>query len=92
MMPVDPEEVLILDWSKLTSEQIFERISWLRETLTAGTDWGYCEEAMTCVIMNSGSAMMYRLRWFESGNQSLIDKPAMLKGARDAIQNMFGDQ
>lgn len=90
-MDADHEETLVLDWSKLEPAQITSRIEWLRETLSAGNDWGYCEELMSCVIMNSDAAVMYRLRWFENGNQSLIDKPAMLKSTRNDINNMFGD-
>ena len=75
------EETLVLDWTRLSPDDIKDRIMWLRQSLIAGKDWGYCEEAATCVIMNAESAMMYRLRWFESGQQSLIDQPRLLNAA-----------
>lgn len=77
----DNNETLVIDWSKLDPTDIEDRISWLRQSLVAGQDWGYCEEAMTCVIMNTAAAMMYRLRWFEAGQQSLISQPVMLNAA-----------
>ena len=78
LLESDNTEVLILDWTNLSFEQRNDRIEWLRHTMEAGKDWGYCEAAVTCVIMNIEAACMYRLRWFEAGNQSLIDRPRLL--------------
>lgn len=70
---------LILDWSRLGTEQIEERIGWLRETLIPGEDWGYCNELVTCVLQTPSASMLYRLRWFETGQQELINQPMMLQ-------------
>ena len=73
------DSVLVLDWSRLEPEQIDRRITWLRESLTAGEDWGYSTEVRTCVLMNSQASMLYKLVWFEPNKQELIDRPEGLK-------------
>jgi hypothetical protein len=74
----DADKLLILDWSRLSPDDIHERINWLRDSLVAGKDWGYCEEIFTCVLMNDESAALYRLRWFLPEGQELIPRPVML--------------
>ena len=75
----DDSGVLILDWSRLTPDEINDRLDWLRKSLVAGEDWGYCEEYLTCVLKNQEASTMYKFGWFESGNQTYVDKPSMLK-------------
>ena len=84
----EEETVLIIDWSGLSPDNISDRINWLRNSLVAGNDWGYCEEAMTCVIMNRESSSLYKLRWFETDNQKLIKKPSLLDAALGAKKIM----
>jgi hypothetical protein len=85
-------DVLLLDWHKLTPDEINERIDWLRHSLDAGTDWGYCEELLTCALKTTAASMLYKLRWFESEGQKLIDRPAMMLSTRAGIASMFGDE
>ena len=75
--------ILILDWSVLTSDEINERLDWMRKSLLPGQDWGYCQEYMTCVLKTLEASTMYKLTWFESGRQKYIDKPMMLKNAQE---------
>jgi hypothetical protein len=83
-------DILILDWNKLSKNDINERIDWLRRSLDAGEDWGYCEELLTCVLKNQAAATLYKLRWFENGSQKIIDKPTMMDTTRQST--LFGDE
>lgn len=86
----DDEDVLILDWHRLSSSEINERLDWLRRSANPGSDWGYCGELFTCVLKNPEISVLYKLRWFESGQQRPTDRPTMLKNPGEAIQDMFG--
>jgi len=83
-------DILILDWKNLPPSDITERIDWLRRSLTAGEDWGYCEELLTCVIKTPEASMLYKLRWFENGSQKLINRPTMMDSTRHTT--IFGDE
>lgn len=74
------EACLMLDWSGLTSDQIADRLGWLRANLEAGVDWGYSPEVLTCVLMTRSAAMSYKLCWFSPGQQVEIDHPSHLLG------------
>ena len=78
----DNSGVLILDWSVLAPDEIDERLQWMRRSLIAGEDWGYCQEYMTCMLKTLEASTMYKLVWFESGRQKYIDKPTMLKNTQ----------
>lgn len=87
----DNSDVLVLDWHKLSGSDINERLDWLRRSAVPGTDWGYCSEYMTCVLKNQAISTMYRLRWFESGQQTVIDGPVMMTNPGSAMASLFGD-
>lgn len=71
-MTSDPvEESLFVLWDHLNYDEMQERIDWLRENLAAGTDWGFCSERKTLVLMNESSKFLYKMRWFEPGKQTL---------------------
>lgn len=91
MVEIDGEGALVLDWHRLSGDEITERLDWLRRSAEPGEDWGYCAELLTCVLKNPETSMLYRLRWFESGQQRTTDKPAMLKNPREAIHDVFGE-
>lgn len=59
------DKALIMDWSDLSRDQIVDRINWLRTSMIAGTDWGFCEELSTCVLFNAETALMYKLAWLD---------------------------
>ena len=63
----------LLLWDHLSSEDMQERIDWLRKNLTAGIDWGFCANPKICVLKTSTANLLYRLRWFEPGQQKEID-------------------
>ena len=84
------ERPFILDWYRLSEDQIEDRLSWLRTSLEAGKDWGYCPEALTCVLMTSDASVLYRMTWFTSdGEQEEVDKPRWFssKGYIKMIEN-----
>jgi len=65
------EESLFVLWDRLNHDEMQERINWLRENLAAGTDWGFCGERRTLVLTNKSSKFLYKMRWFEPGQQTL---------------------
>jgi hypothetical protein len=65
MMTEQTDRVLIMDWSDLSRDQIVDRINWLRTSMVAGTDWGFCEELSTCVLFNDDVALMYKMAWLD---------------------------
>lgn len=67
----DIDSPFLLDWRLLEPDQKDERIEWLRVSLTAGEDWGYCDEMNICVLKTSQATVMYRLRWFTPGGQEI---------------------
>jgi|APCry1669192806_1035432.scaffolds.fasta_scaffold34821_2 hypothetical protein len=66
------EQLLFLFWDNLNGDDMQARIDWLRENLTAGDDWGFCSEKRLCVLKNQSATVLYKLRWFEAGNQTEI--------------------
>ncbi len=74
----DSNDRLVLDWSALRNEQKEDRINWLRTSLVAGKDWGYCDELDTCVILNQDASILYQMAWFEPNRQVKIEKPKLL--------------
>ena len=76
MQPMDDADdpVFILRWDYLNLDEMQERIDWLRENLTAGEDWGFSSERKICVLKNTASSFLYRMRWFEQGKQTLFDE------------------
>jgi hypothetical protein len=66
------EQIWVLDWQHLSDEDALERVEWLRENLTVGTDWGVCNEPRMCVLKTELAGVMYRMRWFD-GSQSRLD-------------------
>ena len=68
-------EPFVLDWQHLTFEEREERIEWLRASLTAGEDWGYCAELNVCVLKTIDATALYRLRWFTADGQSIDYSP-----------------
>lgn len=82
-MTEDDELVLILNWSSLDDQSIDDRLSWLRNSLIAGQDWGYCIEKSTCVIKNTESSILYKLTWFTPGQQRELTASEI----RDVYQN-----
>ena len=75
---------LVLDWSSLDSANIDARITWLRDMLEPGKDWGYSPEIRVCVLMSNTASMLYKLTWFDTDRtdtirRELIDRPDGLK-------------
>ena len=65
---------LILDWSSLTSDEMDDRLQWMRTSLIPGEDWGYCQEYLACVLKTPEASTMYKLAWVELGRQKFIEK------------------
>lgn len=68
-MMTDTEQIWVLDWQRLSDEDALERVEWLRENLTVGTDWGVCNDPRICVLKTESAGVLYRMRWFD-GSQS----------------------
>ena len=66
------EQVWVLDWRRLTDEDAVERVQWLRDNLTAGTDWNVCNDPRMCVLKTESAGVLYRMRWFD-GSQSSFE-------------------
>ena len=66
------EQVWVLDWRRLTDEDAVERVQWLRDNLTVGTDWNVCNDPRMCVLKTESAGVLYRMRWFD-GSQSRLD-------------------
>ena len=66
------EKVWVLDWRRLTDEDALERVQWLRDNLTVGTDWNVCNDPRMCVLKTESAGLLYRMRWFD-GSQSRLD-------------------
>jgi hypothetical protein len=62
-------ETFILDWKFLSTEEMQDRIDWLRASLEAGEDWGFCRENKVCVLKTSTANTLYRLRWFDKNTE-----------------------
>ena len=41
----ESEQIWVLDWTALSDDDALERVQWLRENLSAGTDWNVCIDA-----------------------------------------------
>lgn len=65
-------EVFLLHWDRLKTDEMEDRIDWLRDNLEAGVDWGFCREKYICVLMNEPANVLYRLRWFDTNKQEEI--------------------
>lgn len=68
----DAEQIWVLDWQRLSDEDALERVEWLRENLTVGTDWNVCNDPRMCVLKTESAGVLYRMRWFD-GSQSKLD-------------------
>ena len=77
---------LILDWAGLDSQQIADRLEWLKDTLAPGVDWGYSPEILTCVLMNQQASVLYKMTWFSPGQQTEITMPTNLTHAVQSNQ------
>ena len=71
-MMTDTEQIWVLDWQRLSDEDALERVEWLRENLTVGTDWNVCNDPRMCVLKTESAGVLYRMRWFD-GSQSSFD-------------------
>ena len=68
-MMTDTEQIWVLDWQRLSDEDALERVEWLRENLTVGTDWNVCNDPRMCVLKTESAGVLYRMRGFD-GSQS----------------------
>ena len=66
----ESEQIWVLDWTALSDDDALERVQWLRENLTAGTDWNVCNDPRMCVLKTESAGVLYRMRWFDGSQRS----------------------